>query len=54
MSSIGNENKNTPSPPPPVDAEQGGDTSEAQPGSDRVITPVPATTTNPTIKNKVS
>jgi hypothetical protein len=51
MSSIGNERVDTQTPPPPVDAEQAGDTSEAPPESDRVITP--ATTTNPMIKNKV-
>jgi hypothetical protein len=54
MSSIGNERISTTSPtptPPPVDAEQGGDTSGAQPESDQVVTP--ATTTNPTIKNQV-
>ncbi len=55
MSSIGNERISTtsptPTPTPPVDAEQGGDTSGAQPESDQVVTP--ATTTNPTIKNQV-
>lgn len=51
MSMTGNENPNTPAPPLPADDGKGASNSEPVQESELTSTPVPNTTTNPTIKN---